>query len=225
MPITQNQSPESCPRHKLLTGEAGALSDTELLASFLGNGLRGRTAMQIARGALANFGGLRGLLGAGHEEFCQQAGLGAGQFARIQAALELSRRYAFAEMRAADAMNCPGLAENYLMRRIGDLGHEVFCVLFLDSQHRVIRCEEMFRGTLDAASVYPREVVKRALHHNAAALILAHNHPSGVAEPSSADRRITERLIQALGLVDIRVLDHLVIGHGAVVSFSRRGLL
>lgn len=212
-------------RNRLLCGEAATLSDAELLASLLGNGVRGPVALQMAEHALQEMGGLRGLLGASRKDFCRQPGLGTGRFALMQAALELSRRYAFAELRAADAMNSPGLAESYLMRRIGDLGHEVFCVLFLDSQHRVIRCEEMFRGTLDAASVYPREVVKRALHHNAAALILAHNHPSGLAEPSSADRRITERLVQALGLVDIRVLDHIVVGHGAVVSFSRRGLI
>lgn len=223
--MQSDRSLSDCPRKQLIQGEAAALSDSELISIFLGNGTRGQSAEEIARCALASMGGLRGLLGASSQEFCQQAGLGAGRFVLLQAALELSRRHAYAEMRAAEAMDSPGLAENYLMKRIGDLTHEVFCVLFLDSQHRVIRCEEMFRGTLDAASVYPREVVKRALHYNAAALILAHNHPSGVAEPSSADRRITERLTQALGLVDIRVLDHIVVGHGAVVSFSRRGLL
>lgn len=213
------------PLERVLRDEAGTLTDAELLALLLGNGTRIQSAECIAQNALENLGGLRALLGASRPEFCQQTGLGPGRFARMRAALEISRRHAFTQMCAADAVNSPGLAEGYLMQRIGDLGHEVFCVLFLDSQHRLIHCEEMFRGTLDAACVYPREVVKRALHHNAAALILAHNHPSGVAEPSSADRRITERLIQALALVDIRVLDHIVVGHGAVVSFSRRGLM
>lgn len=213
------------PREKLLSDGASTLSDAELVGLFIGHGFGGCNAVEVARQALLGMGGLRGLLSASQSDFCQQAGLGVARFALMQAALELSRRCLYAEMQASDALNSPGLAEQYLMTRIGDLGHEVFCVLFLNSQHRVIRCEEMFRGTLDAASVYPREVVKRALHHNAAALILAHNHPSGVAEPSSADRRMTERLIQALGLVDIRVLDHIVVGHGTVVSFSRRGLL
>lgn len=213
------------PREKLLARGAGSLSDAELVAVFLGAGFRGCTAVDVARRALSHFGGLRALLGASQTDFSAQAGLGVARFALMQAALELSRRCVFEEMQSADAMNSPGIAEEYLLRRLGDRSREIFCVLFLDSQHRVLDCEEMFMGTLDGASVYPREVVKRALQHNAAALILAHNHPSGVAEPSQADRRITERLVQALALVEIRVLDHLVIGRGAVVSFSRRGLI
>lgn len=211
------------PREKLLARGAAALSDSELVALFLGTGIRGTDAVELARSTLGRFGGLRGLLGAGPNEFCAQPGMGRARYALLQAGLELARRHLYEEFTGADPLTSPAQAERYLLARLHDRPHEVFCCLFLDSQHRVVACEDLFRGTLDGASVYPREVVKRALHHNAGAVIIAHNHPSGMPEPSAADRHITRRLVDALALVEVRVLDHVVVGRGRVVSFARRG--
>lgn len=224
MPITDWPVDER-PRERLLGHGPGALSDAELLAIFLRTGVRGRSAVDLARDLLAAFGGLRPLLEADRDTFCRHAGLGDAKFALLQAVMEMARRHMAHELERGDALTSPALTRRFLASRLRHLPQEVFACLFLDNRHRVLRFEELFRGTIDAASVYPREVVKRALALNAAALIVAHNHPSGVAEPSSADRAITRRLQDALSLVDIRLLDHLVIGDGEPVSFAERGLL
>lgn len=213
------------PREKLLAQGADALSDAELLAIFLRTGVKGKSAVDLARELLAEFGSLRGLLMADQNRFCEPMGLGSAKYAQLQAVLEMARRHLAEQLHRGDALTSPELTRRYLASRLRDRDYEVFAALFLDNQNRVIQYEELFRGTIDGAAVYPREVLKKALEHSAAALIFAHNHPSGVAEPSRADRHITERLQQALGLVDIRVLDHLVIGDGVEVSFAERGWL
>ncbi|MFI0474326.1 MULTISPECIES: RadC family protein [unclassified Halomonas] len=213
------------PREKLLTLGAQALSDAELLAIFLRVGVKGRSAVDLARDLLTRFGGLRPFLESDERAFCQAHGLGSAKFAQLQATLELSRRHLATQLARGNALTSPSLVRHYLRSQLRHLGHEEFAVLFLDTQHRIIRYEALFRGTLDSASVYPRDVAKRALELNAGAVILAHNHPSGVAEPSDADRRITERLTQALGLFDVRVLDHFVVGDADVISFAERGWL
>lgn len=213
------------PREKLLQQGAQALSDAELLAIFLRTGTPGMSAVDLSRYLLVEFGGLRALLTTDKEHFTAAKGLGTAKFAQLQAVLEMSRRYLSEALQRSDALTSPQLTRDYLRACLRDEQREVFSCLFLDSQHRVIIFEPLFFGTLDAASVYPREVVKRALRHNAAALIFAHNHPSGVAEPSQADQRITQRLKDALALVDIRVLDHIVIGDVDVMSFAERGLI
>ncbi|GGO88819.1 UPF0758 protein [Marinobacterium nitratireducens] len=213
------------PRERLLELGAGALSDAELLAIFLRTGVSGKSAVDLARELLERFGGLRPLLESGRDDFCAALGLGDAKYAQLQAVLEMSRRHLEAGLARGSALESPAAVRRYLAARLRHQGREVFACLFLDNRHRVIRYEELFFGTIDAASVYPREVVKRALSHNAAALILAHNHPSGVAEPSLADQQITRRLSDALALVEIRVLDHMVVGDGEVVSFAERGLL
>lgn len=213
------------PREKLLEKGASNLSDAEILAIFLRTGVRGRTAVDLARDLLLAFGGLRSLLEADLQTFSGYHGLGEAKYVQLQAALELGRRYLAARLERGQALVGPDDTRHYLTARLRHLPHEVFACLFLDNRHQVIAFEELFRGTIDAASVYPREVVRRALDLNAAAVILAHNHPSGVAEPSGADERMTERLVEALGTVGIRVLDHFVIGEGRPVSFAERGLL
>jgi DNA repair protein RadC len=213
------------PREKLLNRGAQALSDAELLAIFLRTGVPGKSAVDLARELLRTFGGLRPLLEADSVLFCRGLGLGMAKYAQLQAVLEMGQRHLAESLQRESALTNPDLTRNYLSSRLRDLKQEVFAVLFLDTQHRVIAFEELFRGTIDGTSVYPREVVKRALAHNAAALILAHNHPSGVAEPSLADRQITERLCSALLLVDVRVLDHMVVGDAEVISFAERGWL
>jgi DNA repair protein RadC len=224
MPIT-DWPREERPREKLLHKGAAALSDAELLAIFLRTGVAGQTAVDLARGLIREFGGLRLLLGADRERFCHGKGLGLAKYAQLQAVLEMSRRYLQEQLAQSDALTSPEHTRRYLQSKLRHYPHEVFSCLFLDNRHRVIRYEELFRGTIDGASVHPREVVKRALEYNAAALILAHNHPSGVAEPSQADRQITAHLKQALALVDIRVLDHIVIGEGEPVSLAELGML
>jgi DNA repair protein RadC len=211
------------PREKLLAQGPAALSDAELLAIFLRTGVQGVTAVDLARDLIARFGSLRKLLAADRKEFCIARGLGEAKYVQLQAVLEIARRHLAEVLHSGSALSSPQDAGNYLRARLRDREHEVFALLFLDSQHRVLACDEIARGTLDGAAVYPREVVKAALRRNAAAVIFAHNHPSGVAEPSAADRLLTDRLKQALALVDIRVLDHLVIGDGAPVSFAERG--
>ncbi len=213
------------PREKLLQRGAGALSDAELLAIFLRTGVAGITAVDLARDLLNRFGGLRRLLDAEQRDFCAAKGLGSAKFAQLQAVLEMARRHLHEQLARGEALTSPALTRRYLQAQLRDERSEVFAALFLDSQHRVLAFEPLFRGTLDSAAVYPREVVKRCLAHNAGAIIVAHNHPSGVAEPSQSDRRITERLRDALALVDIRLLDHIVVGDGEVVSLAERGWL
>jgi len=212
------------PREKLLTKGAEALSDAELLAIFLRTGLKGVTAVDLARDLLDSFGGLKPLLSASKEEFCCHKGLGDAKFAQLQAVLEMANRHLFEQLVRGDALCSPEETRQFLSSQLGNYPHEVFACLFLDNRNRVIAFEKMFHGTIDGASVYPREVVKLALKNNAAAVIFAHNHPSGVAEPSQADEQITQRLKEALSLVDIRVLDHFVVGD-EVVSFAERGML
>ncbi|ALP52344.1 hypothetical protein Tel_03835 [Candidatus Tenderia electrophaga] len=213
------------PREKLVQRGPAALSDAELLAIFLRTGIPGKTAVDLARELLDEFGGLRALLEANQASFCRAKGLGTAKFVQLQATLEMGRRHLDERLRRGDALTSPHDTRRFLCARLRDYPHEVFAGLFLDNRHRVIHFEELFVGTIDGASVYPREVVKRALHHNAAAVILAHNHPSGIAEPSQADRQITRRLQEALGLVDIRLLDHFVVGDGELTSFAENGLL
>ncbi|MDN5874840.1 MAG: DNA repair protein RadC [Sinobacteraceae bacterium] len=213
------------PREKLLARGAGTLSDTELLAIFLRTGVAGKSAVDLARELVAHFGDLRGLFNASQAEFCQANGVGPAKYAQLQAVLEMSRRYLEKSLPRRDPLSDPNAVRDYLKARLRDLQHEVFVGLFLDNRHRVIAFEELARGTLNAASVYPREVVKRALSLNAGAVIFAHNHPSGIAEPSSADRDLTRRLKQALALVEISVLDHFVVGDGPMASFAERGWL
>ena len=213
------------PREKLLQAGAQSLSDAELLAIFLRTGTRGLSALDVARGLLARFGGLRGILDAPVAEFCGERGLGPGKYAQLQAVLELAQRHLLETVRREACLTSSRLTRLYVKSKLRGYGREVFLCLFLDNQHRLIAQEELFQGTLDGSMVHPREVVKRCLHHNAGAIIFVHNHPSGVAEPSQADIGITRRLKSALDLVDIRTLDHLVVGDEEVVSLAERGLL
>ncbi|ORP25580.1 hypothetical protein B7953_02705 [Vibrio paracholerae] len=214
---------ESMPREKLLTRGPQSLSDAELLAIFLRTGTQGMNVLELSDFLLRESGSLRALFSASKDQFCAHKGLGEAKYVQLQAVLEMTQRYLAETLKRGGALTSPHQTKLYLSSVLRDRQREAFYILFLDNQHRVIRDEILFEGTIDAASVYPREVVKRALHHNAAAVILAHNHPSGVAEPSQADRRITDRLRDALGLVEIRVLDHFVVGDGEVVSFAERG--
>jgi DNA repair protein RadC len=213
------------PREKLLERGAGALSDAELLAIFLRTGVKGKSAVDLARGLLVDFEGLVGLLSADRRRFCDGKGLGTAKFAELQAVLELSRRYLMSRVREGDVLTSPDATRDYLKMRLYGSPHEIFACLFLDNRHRVICYEELFQGTIDGASVHPREVVRHVLRTNAAAVIFAHNHPSGVAEPSQADLRITQRLKEALALIDVRVLDHVIIGDGQGTSLAERGLI
>jgi len=214
------------PRERLLELGAQALSDAELLAVVLGTGFGGTNALDRARQLLQNFSGsLRRLLTADAAVLLAQPGLGPARYATLMAALELSRRHYREALRAGPALNAPAATRQFLTAQLRDRPYEVFCCLHLDNRHRLIHFEEVFRGTIDGASVHPREVVRQALHYNAAALIFAHNHPSGVAEASQADELITRRLRDALALVDIRVLDHLIVGDNSCLSFAERGLL
>jgi len=213
------------PREKLLKDGAGVLSDAELLAIFLRVGVRGRSAIDVARGLLVKFGSLTRILTANAEEFCRQDGLGMARYVQMQAMLELCHRQLREQLETRDVLTSSELTRQYLRARLGHYEHEVFACLYLDNQHRVVTLEELFFGTIDGAAVYPREVVKRCLHNNAAAVIFAHNHPSGVAEPSQADVSITQRLKTALNTIDVRVLDHIVVGCSDTVSFAERGLI
>lgn len=215
---------EDRPREKLLHKGAEALTDAELLAIFLRTGIKGKTAVDLARDLIADNGGLSPLLAANEEQFCQSKGLGQAKYVQMQAVVEMSRRYLEEKIQRGDALDNVNDVKNYLKSRLQHYPFEVFSCLFLDNKHRVIEYEELFRGTIDGASVHPREVVRRVLHHNAAAIILAHNHPSGIAEPSQSDIQITNRLKQALEMIDVRVLDHFIIGD-EMVSFAERGLL
>lgn len=224
MPIT-DWPKQDRPREKLMSRGPGALSDAELLAIFIRTGTRGRNALDIARDLLVFYGGLRGLLNAGRASTARHPGFGDAKHTLLQAALELGRRYLAERMQRADALTSPEAARSYLGAKLRDLPYEVFGCLYLDTRHRPIVFEELFRGTIDGASVYPRELVRTVLDHNAAAVIVVHNHPSGVAEPSNADQALTQRLKAALALVDVRLIDHIVVGDGESVSLSERGLL
>lgn len=213
------------PREKLLLRGAEVLSDAELLAIFLRTGVAGRSAVDLARDLLTRFGGLRALLKASRDEFCAAHGLGAAKYAQLQAVMEIARRHLAERLKDRSALASPSDTRDFLRLKLRDLDHEAFCALFLDGANQVLGFEVLSVGTINAASVYTREVVKRALRQQAAAVIFAHNHPSGIAEPSGADRRLTERLCAALALVDIRVLDHFVVGEGPLVSFAERGWL
>jgi DNA repair protein RadC len=213
------------PREKLLERGAAALSDAELLAIFLRVGVTGKSAVDLARDLLNHFGGLTRLFAAEQAEFSAFPGMGPAKYAQLQAVLEMSRRALGEDMKRGDALSSPRAVRDYLRLLLGGRNHEVFMALFLDAQNRVLSSEELFRGTLTQTSVYPREIVVRALHHNAAGVILAHNHPSGVAEPSQADRWLTDQLKAALGLVDVKVIDHFIVAGSDGFSFCERGWL
>jgi DNA repair protein RadC len=213
------------PREKLLAMGPARLTDAELLAVLFGSGCRGTSAVDLGGQLIRHFGSLRGLMTADRGRCSSTPGLGSRRYGLLQAALELSRRHYHQEVAAGPALESPGATRSFLIAQLRDLPYEVFCCLFLDNRHRLIAFQELFRGTIDGASVHPREVVREALGRNAAAVILAHNHPSGVAEPSQADELITLRLREALALVDIRVLDHLIVGDSRCASFAERGLL
>lgn len=213
------------PREKLLARGAAALSDAELLALFLGTGVRGQDAVALGRALLQQHAGLRGLLARTPAELMRERGLGAARAARLVAALELASRHLSSEWTRGEALSDPQRAGHYFRARLRGHPHEVFACLFLDARHRVIAFEELFRGGIDGAEVHPREVVRRCLAHNAAAVVFGHNHPSGVAEPSPADMAITNKLRDALALIDVRVLDHFIVGDGMPVSFALQGWL
>ena len=223
--VLKDLPPDARPREKLLALGPTALADAELIALLLRTGFKGTTVLALAQQLLDSFGGLTGLLQAGPADLKRIKGLGPAKRAEIAAVLELARRSLARELMQHPVFDTPHKVKDYLRLQLGGLGHEVFAVLFLDARHQLLQLEEMFRGTLTQTSVYPREVVKRALALNAAAVILAHNHPSGAAEPSRADEYLTQTLVAALKLVDVRVLDHLVVGHAEVVSLAERGLL
>lgn len=213
------------PREKLLHRGESSLSDAELLAIFLRTGIKGKTALDIARQLLKQHGSLTALLSLDRKQLCQAPGLGPAKVALLKAATEMGRRCLQEELQKGDSLNSPDSTREFLKSQLRNRQQEVFSCLFLDNRNRIIAFEELFYGTVDGASVYPREVVKRALFHNAAAIIFAHNHPSGVCQPSQADKAITEKLQEALYLIDVRVLDHFIIGEGRPCSFAEMGLL
>lgn len=213
------------PREKLLEKGAGALSDAELLAVLLRSGTRGRNAIELAQAHIVAFGSLRELLTAKWSCWSDKAGVGVARYAALQAALELARRHLLESLKLGSPMTAPDTTRRFLMAQLRDRPYEVFCVLYLDNHHRLLAFEELFRGTTDSAQVHTKEVLRQTLIHNASALILAHNHPSGVMEPSPADEFITKRLREALALMDVRVLDHLIVGDGCCYSFAEHGLL
>ena len=218
--------PDARPREKLLARGAGALSDAELLALLLRTGTAGRGVLQMAQEVLDSFGGLAGLLHASADDLKRIKGLGgSAKRAELVAVLELARRALAEQLRTQPVFETPGAVKDYVQLQLGQRPHEVFAVLFLDSQHRLIALEELFRGTLGQTSVYPREVALRALHHHAAAVVLTHNHPSGSVQPSRADEVLTQTLKTALGLLDVRVLDHVIVGPGQALSMAEQGLL
>lgn len=213
------------PREKLLAHGAARLSDAELLAIFLRSGIRGCSAVDLARQLLNDFGGLRELLAAGMDQFTAHKGLGPAKYAQLQAVLEMARRHLSEGLSRGDAISSPQHTRQFLTSQLRDQAHEQFGCMFLDNRHRLINWQVLFHGTIDGAAVYPRVVVEKALACRAAALIIAHNHPSGVSEPSAADRAITTRLRDALALVDIRLLDHFVVGDGEPVSMAELGMV
>jgi len=212
------------PRERLLAEGPAVLTDAELVAILLRSGVRGKSAVELAREMLAQYGGVKRMLEAG-AELSEIKGLGPAKTAQFAAALELARRSLREELKQVTALTSPGAVRDYLRLKLGGLEHEVFVSIWLDAQHRVVATQESFRGTLTQTSVYPREIVKAALRANAAAVIFAHNHPSGVAQPSQADELLTRTLKEALALVDVKVLDHFIIAGNHAVSFAERGLL
>lgn len=213
------------PREKLMALGPTALSDTELLALFIRTGFKGTTAQQLAAQLLERFGGLRGILELEARHYSDIKGLGPAKATQLQAIMELARRYLSVTYERTQAVHSPDQARTYLQATMRHLPYEAFRVIFLDSQHRVIASEVLFTGTLNQAQVHPREVIRRTLHHNAAAVILAHNHPSGAPEPSSADRQITQTLVSTLKTIDVSVLDHFIVGDGVTVSMAERGMM
>ena len=211
------------PREKLLEQGSASLSDAELLAIFLRTGVTGKSAVDLARHLLAEFGSLRALLEADLGSFSRQLGLGPAKFSQLQAVLEMGRRHLAERLRRDSALESPQAVRDYLKSLLRHEHHEVFGCLFMDSKHRMLAFEVLFRGSIDSASVYPRQVVKRALAHNAAAVIFCHNHPSGVPEPSEADKTLTQRLTKALDLIEVRVLDHFIVGDGEPLSMVEHG--
>lgn len=224
MPI--NQWPElQRPREKLLVKGAASLSDAELLAIFLRTGIKGQSAVDLAHELLLSFGGFRALFEAEQTAFCARKGLGVAKYANLQAVLEMNKRYLNEKLIQGEIMDSPAVVFNYLTAQLRHLKREVFACLFLDNKHQVICYEELFMGSINSAAVHPREVVKLALHYNAAAVIFSHNHPSGVADPSQADLQITEQLKSALKFIEVEVLDHIIIGGALPVSLAQRGLM
>ncbi|WP_196159137.1 DNA repair protein RadC [Reinekea sp. G2M2-21] len=220
------QWPEALrPREKLLAQGAATLSDAELLAIFLRTGIPGLDAVGLAQSILNRFGSLAQLFAADQQQFCESQGLGPAKFVQLQAVLEMGRRYLKADLLTRPSLTSPADTRQFLLAQMSGLKSEQFGCIWLNAQHQVIKFETLFNGTIDSAAVYPREVVAAALGCNAAAVILAHNHPSGIAEPSQADQMITQRLEKALQTIDVRLLDHMVVGQGIVVSFAERGLL
>ena len=213
------------PREKLIELGADALSDAELLAIFLRVGVVGKSAVDLARDLLTQFGSLNGIFAATEHQLIKVHGIGTSKYVQLQAIFEMSRRALSEQLQQADVLASPQAVRDYLVLKLGSLTKEVFLVLFLDTQNRLVASEEMFSGSLKETSVYPREVVKRALHHNAASVIFAHNHPSGIAQQSQADELLTKLLKQALALVDVRVLDHFIVAGNNTLSFSEKGLL
>lgn len=214
------QSTELMPREKLLQQGAAALTDEELIAIFLRTGIKNCPVMQLSKAVLQHFGSLRGLLSADQKQFCAFKGIGITQFIQLQACTEMTKRYLLEELKSQPSFNGVENVRLYLQSAMEQYEREVFMVLFLDNQHRLIKQQEMFLGTINSASVHPREIIKAALYCNAAALILAHNHPSGIAEPSAADKLITQKIQQSAELMEIRLLDHFVIGKGCYFSFA-----
>ncbi|KFA58277.1 hypothetical protein A9G34_06710 [Gilliamella sp. Choc4-2] len=214
--------PQLMPREKLLKFGVEALSDAELLALFLRTGTRNLPVLALSQSLLNDFGSLYNLINASHQDFCQKNGLGTAKYTQLKAVVELSSRYLKVKMAHENLLSSPSVTHHYLASRLANKDREIFMVIFLDNQHHVISSEEMFVGTYNCVEVHPREIVRRALQHNAAALILAHNHPSGMAEPSQADRHLTQKIEEVCRLVDIRVIDHIVIGKGEYVSFAER---
>jgi DNA repair protein RadC len=213
------------PREKLIELGAEALSDAELLAIFLRVGVVGKSAVDLARDLLNQFGSLNGIFAATEHELSQVHGIGTSKYVQLQAIFEMSRRALSEQLQQQDVLNSPQAVRDYLVLKLSSLSKEVFLVLFLDTQNRLVATEEMFSGSLTSTSVYPREVVKRALHHNAAAVIFAHNHPTGIVKPSQADELLTRQLQQALALIDVKVLDHFIVAGNQTLSFSQKGLL
>ncbi len=213
------------PREKLLANGVESLSDTELLAIFLRTGICGKSAVDLARDLITHFGSLNNIFNANQDSFCQLPGMGVAKYAQLQAILEMARRALHENLKQGDALNSPDQVKQFLRLSLSGKQQEVFVGIFLNTQHQILATEELFSGTLSQTSVYPREVIKRVLHHNAAAIIFAHNHPSGVATPSQADQMLTQSLKQALALIDVKVLDHFIVGHNTTVSFAELHLL
>ncbi|HQC29622.1 MAG TPA: DNA repair protein RadC [Methylotenera sp.] len=213
------------PREKLIELGAGALSDAELLAIFLRVGVVGKSAVDLARDLLTQFGSLNAIFAATEHELSQVHGIGSSKYVQLQAIFEMSRRALSEQLQARDVLSSPQQVRDYLVLKLAGLTREVFLALFLDTQNRLLASEELFSGTLSQASVYPREVIKRVLHHNAASVIFAHNHPSGIAQQSAADELLTKQLKEALTLVDVGVLDHFIVAGNQTLSFKEQGLL